>query len=231
VKILDSLLWYVVFILSVTVHEAAHAWAAKKGGDLTAYSGGQVSLNPLPHIKREPLGMVVLPIISSLLIGWPFGYASTPYDRSWAHDNPRKASWMAAAGPAANVLLLLFCTLAIKVGILLGIFVQPDSVGFLHIVDAGFEGRLTGVTVFVSMLFTLNLILAVLNLTPFPPFDGSGVVSLLLSNGAARKYRRVISNPAFGFVGLLLVWQLFGPLFRVVFVRVINILYWGSGYA
>ena len=53
--------WVIVFILSATFHEAAHAWAAKRGGDLTAYHGGQVSLDPIPHMRREPFGMVVLP--------------------------------------------------------------------------------------------------------------------------------------------------------------------------
>src|SRR2546422_6505961 len=71
--------WYLVFLFSTTFHEAAHAWVAQLGGDLTAYEGGQVSLDPRPHIRREPWGMVVLPLISVLMFGWPFGFASTPY--------------------------------------------------------------------------------------------------------------------------------------------------------
>jgi hypothetical protein len=78
VDIIYPITWYVIFILSATIHEAAHALAAKLGGDLTAYLGGQVSLNPVPHIKREPFGMVIFPLISAFLIGWPFGYAKTP---------------------------------------------------------------------------------------------------------------------------------------------------------
>jgi len=53
-----GIVWYLLFVISVTIHEAAHAWAAKRGGDLTAYEGGQVSLNPIPHMKRAPWGMV-----------------------------------------------------------------------------------------------------------------------------------------------------------------------------
>ena len=87
-----SFVWIIIFILSATIHEAAHAWAAKRGGDLTAYEGGQLSLNPLPHIKREPLGMIVFPLIYSFLLGWPFGYASAPYDLTWAQKYPRKAA-------------------------------------------------------------------------------------------------------------------------------------------
>ena len=63
----DAIIYYVVFLFSTTLHEAAHAWAAARGGDLTAYHGGQVSLSPIPHIRREPVGMVVLGAL--LLVG------------------------------------------------------------------------------------------------------------------------------------------------------------------
>jgi hypothetical protein len=59
-----------VFLFSTTLHEAAHAWAAKLGGDLTAYHGGRVTLDPRPHIRREPFGMVVLPLLSVVTSGW-----------------------------------------------------------------------------------------------------------------------------------------------------------------
>ena len=65
-----GLLYYVVFLFSTTFHEAAHAWAAMRGGDLTAYHGGQVSLDPRPHIRREPFGMLILPLVTTLTSGW-----------------------------------------------------------------------------------------------------------------------------------------------------------------
>ena len=229
-EILYGLAWYFVFVISVTFHEAAHAWAAKKGGDLTAYSGGQVSLNPWPHMKREPLGMVVIPLISAFLIGWPFGYAKTPFNPEWAHTYPRKAAWMSAAGPAANLLLFLLAVLIIKVGILAGIFAEPYSVNFHHMVDPAVGDNTNGLVIFISMLFSMNLILLVLNIIPLPPLDGSGMIALLLSDDAARKYKAVISNPAFAIIGLLLAWQAFTPLFEFIFVRVINIVYWGAGF-
>ena len=69
-----GLLWYVVFLLSTTCHEAAHALVAKWGGDMTASQGGQVSLNPIPHIRREPFGMVVIfPLLSYAVGGWMMG--------------------------------------------------------------------------------------------------------------------------------------------------------------
>jgi len=224
-----ALLWYIVFIISATVHEAAHAWAAKLGGDLTAYAGGQVSLNPWPHIKREIFGMVIIPIVTAFGVGWPIGYASTPYDPIWAYNHPRKAAWMAAAGPAANLLIVIICYLVIQAGVVSGIFLQPDLVNMRHIIDAG-DGGQSGITLFVSMLFTMNLILVVLNLIPFPPLDGSAIISLFLHDNAARSYRKVISNPMFGFVGLALAWFAFSPLFQWVFLGSINIIYCGSHY-
>ena len=93
---------YVVFLLSTTCHEAAHALVAKWGGDTTALEGGQVSLNPWPHIRREPFGMVLMPLIGiasgSGLIGW----ASAPYNPKWAIENPKHAARMSLAGPVAN---------------------------------------------------------------------------------------------------------------------------------
>lgn len=229
--ILFGLAWYFVFVISVTFHEAAHAWAAKKGGDLTAYSGGQVSLNPWPHIKRQPLGMVLIPLISVFLIGWPFGFASTPFNPTWAHNHPRKAAWMSAAGPAANLILFLFSVLIIKAGIWASIFAEPYSINFQHIVDPAVGDRINGFIVFISMLFSMNLILLVLNIIPLPPLDGSGMIALLLSEDATRKYQAVISNPAFSLIGLLLAWQVFTPLFEFIFLRVINIVYWGAGFS
>jgi Zn-dependent protease len=225
-----ALAWVIIFVISATFHEAAHSWAAKIGGDLTAYEGGQVSLDPIPHIRRQPFGMLLLPLISAFLVGWPFGFASAPYDPIWAHNHPRKAAWMAAAGPAANLLLVIVCALAILVGIAAGVFVEPMSVTFRQIVDSASGGAWTGVAIFLSMGFTLNLIMFVLNLIPLPPLDGSGVISLFLSESKARSYRAVIANPMFGFLGLLLVWQVISPLINIVFPTVMNVLYPGADF-
>ena len=76
-------IWYIVFLFSTTCHEGAHALVAKIGGDPTAFSGGQVSLNPWPHIRRSPFGLVVVPIISYIAMQWMIGWASAPYDPAW----------------------------------------------------------------------------------------------------------------------------------------------------
>ena len=138
--IADAVIYYVVFLFSTTLHEAAHAWAAARGGDLTAYHGGQVSLSPIPHIKREPVGMVVLPLISVLTTGWPFGYASAPFDRDWASRYPKRAGWMALAGPAANLLLVIIAAILVRIGVAAHVFFPPETVRFGEIagtVDGG----------------------------------------------------------------------------------------------
>src|SRR4051812_33822855 len=122
-----GLIWYVVFLFSTTCHEAAHAFVAKGEGDLTAFEGGQVTLNPSPHIKREPFGMLLFPIASFLMGGWMMGWASAPYDPAWSARYPHRAAKMALAGPAANFFLALLAGLAVHLGLLTGGFSAPSS--------------------------------------------------------------------------------------------------------
>src|SRR5689334_25113478 len=117
-----GLLWFVAFLFSTTVHEAMHALVAYRGGDATAYRGGQVSLSPLPHIRREPIGMLVVPLLTSLTQGWAMGWASAPYDPYWAERHPRRAALMAAAGPAGNLLVAAAALTLIKIGLMSGYF-------------------------------------------------------------------------------------------------------------
>src|SRR5437016_4781440 len=167
-----GVMWYVVFLLSLTCHEASHALAAKLGGDLTAFHGGQVSLDPLPHIRRERFGMVLLPILSYVTGGWMMGWASAPYDPDWQQRHPRRAAWMALAGPAANFTLALVAGIVVHAGILAGIFKPPESAGFARIVDAVAPGIAEGAAKFLSLLFSLNILLGTFNLLPVPPLDG-----------------------------------------------------------
>src|SRR5262249_33593568 len=100
---------YVPFLVSTTFHEASHALVAKLLGDRTAYLGGQVSLNPLPHIRREPVGMVVLPLVVLVMTSYTatMGFAHIPVDAYWAERNPKRAAMVSLAGPTANFLLAL----------------------------------------------------------------------------------------------------------------------------
>lgn len=231
----DAIAYLVVFLLSTTLHEAAHAWAAMRGGDLTAYRGGQVSLDPIPHIRREPFGMLVLPLLTAFTTGWPFGFASAPYDPAWAQRHPNRAALMALAGPAANLLLVLVSVVLLRAGMAAGIFQAPSSIRFGHIIATDAEGIWPAVALMIGAFFSVNLLLATLNLLPLPPLDGSGAIPLLLSPEAGNTYQQFIwRNPALGWVGILIAWRafdlIFNPVFNPVFVGAVNLLYPGLHY-
>lgn len=230
--LVNGLVFYVVFLYSTTLHEAAHAWAALRGGDPTAYLGGQVSLDPRSHIRREPIGMVVLPLISVLVSGWPLGFASAPYDPRWAERHPRRAAWMALAGPGANLLLVLCAGILVNAGVLAGVFYPPERVGFADVTaaTAGVESVWHSVGYLIGSVFALNLLLAVFNLLPLPPLDGSGALVLLLPDRLVPKYQRALwSTPELGLVGIFVAWQVFDFFFDPAFTIALNALYFAFG--
>ena len=218
-------LWYAAFLLSITCHEAAHAWAALLGGDDTAARGGQVTLDPVPHIRREPFGTIVMPLLSLFLTGWMIGWASAPFDPYWQQRHPRRAAWMALAGPSANLALALLAAILIHAGIAAGWLAPPAAIGFTRIVDPAGEGLIEGVAVFLSILFSQNLLLMAFNLIPVPPLDGATAVGVLLPERAALKFYGFMQQPGFGLLGLLLAWQVFGRIFSPFFYGAVRLLY------
>lgn len=233
-EIVDGLVLYVVFLLSTTVHEAAHAWAALRGGDRTAYEGGQVTLDPMPHIRREPIGMVVLPLISVAIMGWPLGYASAPYNVAWARRYPDRAAWMALAGPGSNLFLLLIAALVINVGVLAGVFYAPDTINFIDVTaaTAGSDSWWNAVAIVVGGFFSMNLLLMVFNLLPVPPLDGSAALVLLLPEKVVPRYQEALwGNPGLSLLGIFLAWQVFGFVFQPLFTMAISWLYPGVSYS
>ena len=225
-----GLAWYVVFLISLTAHEAAHALAALRLGDRTAYHGGQVTLDPVPHIRREPFGMVVVPIISYLLGGWMMGWASCPYDPLWAGRYPKRAALMGLAGPAANLVLVLFAAVCIHVGTIAGLFYAPERVGFTTVVASNYDGLANGLAILVSILFSLNLALFVFNLLPLPPLDGTGAMELVLKGDALNAYRQFTWHPSARVIGVIVAWTLFDVVFPPLHVIALNLLYPGAGY-
>jgi Zn-dependent protease len=223
-----GVIWYIVFLFSTTCHEGAHALVAKLGGDNTAFSGGQVTLNPLPHIRREPVGLVVVPIVSYFLAHWMIGWASAPYDPNWQERYPRRAAWMALAGPGANFALVILSAIAIRVGIAIGAFAMPDSVSFTHVVEPVGTGIAGFAATFLSIVFVLNLLLGTFNLLPVPPLDGSSVVTLLMPEETALKFMHWIRTGGFAMIGLLLAWYAFDRIFGFVFHLGLMALYPGS---
>ncbi len=214
-----ALLWYAAFVVSTTAHEASHALVAWLGGDPTAYRAGQVTLNPIPHMRREPIGMVVVPLLSVFSAGWCVGWASTPYDARWERAHPRRAAWMAAAGPATNLGIAAAALVLLRLGLALEIFTPPASVGPAQLVAAATPALELGGT-FLGILLVLNVILAAFNLIPFPPLDGASAITLVLPEDLALRYRELVRTGSFSLIGLFAAWFLFGevvpPLFRVV---------------
>ncbi len=223
--------WFAVFVFSTTLHEAAHAWAALRLGDPTAYSGGQVSLNPAPHIQREPFGMVIVPLISFFLMGgqWMIGWASAPYDPAWAQRYPKKSALMALAGPVSNLLLVVASGVAIRLGMALG-YLTPPTAGLRSFADlvapteaAGSQGLAT----VLSVAFVLNLVLFLFNLMPLPPMDGSAIVQLAMSREMSMRYQAFLAQPMWALVGLLLAWRVFPMVFLPIFQIAAGLLYLG----
>jgi Zn-dependent protease len=225
-----GLIWYIVFLFSTTCHEASHALVAKLGGDPTAFHGGQVTLNPLPHIQREPFGMVLVPILSFALGGWMIGWASAPYDPWWQERHPRRAALMSLAGPGANFALMLVAAISIRVGIALEVF-RPGFFSLTQIVEVADPAGATPVMRFavslLSVLFFENLLLGTFNLLPVPPLDGGTGVTILMSEKTALRFLGFTRDPTFQMAGLVASWWLFDKAFYPIFNFALNMLYIG----
>jgi len=223
--------WYIVFLFSTTCHEAAHALAAKLGGDPTAAYGGQATLNPLPHIRREPMGMVVIPLLSYLFAQWMMGWASAPYDPNWQRRHPHRAGWMALAGPGANFALMFLAGLAIRTGVAAGYFAPPARASFSQVTSLAASGSANFLATALSILFVLNLLLGTFNLLPVPPLDGSTAIALLMPERRALGYLDWLRSSSFRLLGLVMAMLLFARVFSFVFGLALNLLYPGAHYA
>ena len=210
--VVDAFIWYVAFLFSTTCHEASHALAAKLQGDETAARGGQVTLNPWPHIQREPWGMVVIPILSVILSKGSslFGWASAPFDPEWEWRHPRKSALMALAGPAANFSLMFLAALAFQVGRQHNWFSGDGGGEFAFQV--------------VIVMFSLNLLLGLFNLVPVPPLDGSSAIMVFMKESTARRYLDWLRGGSYGLIGLLAAALLFQKIYPPIEQIVADIL-------
>jgi len=159
-------------LLAITLHEAAHAYAAKYFGDLTAYQQGRMSLNPIRHI--DPFGTILIPALL-FFVGSPFifGYAKpVPVDFGRLRKPKRDMAWVALAGPAAN-LLMAFLWLVLSV-ILHRVHIEGEYL--LRVAAAG---------------VTTNLVLFAFNLFPLPPLDGGRIVVSLLPYRLAYSFSQI----------------------------------------
>lgn len=216
--------WYVATLLSMTVHEAAHAIVGVKSGDETARD--QVTLDPSPHIRQEPVGTMLVPIVSYVLFkgSWMIGYASAPYDPVWAGRFPKRAAIMAAAGPISNFLLAAVAGGLIAYGLSTGHFV-PSGARLAELIVSP-DGP-TLLTTSLSVLFSINILLGTFNLIPLPPLDGHAIVPLVLSKRATRKYFEFFRAPGSVIFGLAISFALFsrvaGPVLYGAFAILVDI--------
>jgi len=180
------ILWAIPVVFAITVHEVAHGWVANYLGDPTAKSLGRLTLNPIKHI--DPIGTVVLPLILVYLGGFIFGWAK-PVPVTWQNlRSPRRdMAIVAAAGPVANLIMMILWAVLAKV--LLTIDQTPGPL-------------LQFVLVMCSIGIIINIILMVLNLLPLLPLDGGRVVTSLLPPRLAVLYSRL---EPFGLIVILVL--------------------------
>ncbi|HEY0844339.1 MAG TPA: site-2 protease family protein [Noviherbaspirillum sp.] len=159
-------------IFAITLHEAAHAYAARYFGDSTAYMQGRMSLNPIKHV--DPFGTVILPLILALIPGAiVFGYAKpVPIDYGNLKKPKRDMAWVALAGPAANLVMAAFWLVFFQALRTSGV----DEPFFFKVAQAG--------------VFT-NLVIFAFNLFPMPPLDGGRVLTSMLPHRYAYKFAQI----------------------------------------
>jgi Zn-dependent protease len=190
--LISTLIGFGIVLVSLTIHEASHAWTADRLGDPTARLLGRVSLNPLVHI--DPIGTVLLPLVAAIshlpIIGWA---KPVPVNISRLRHHRRDFMIVAAAGPISNILQAIVA-----------------AVLFRAVMTSGSEpGLLAGILVEAVQI---NLLLAFFNLVPIPPLDGGNVLAGLLPDSAAAVFDAI--RP-YGFI-LLYALMLSGLLSRLI---------------
>ena len=194
-----TLISIIILIFSVILHEVAHGYMANWLGDPTARLAGRLSLNPVKHI--DPVGSIIVPLITSLG-GFTFGWAKpVPYNPYNLKDRRTGELLVALAGPASNLLI----------AIIFGTILRFVAVG------AASPATIAAVTV-VSYIVLINIVLAIFNLIPLPPLDGSKILFFFFKDQYGRA-RMTLERYSYVFVLVVVffLWQIISPIIPWVF--------------
>jgi Zn-dependent protease len=178
-------------LFAITLHEAAHAYAARYLGDSTAYVQGRMSINPLKHI--DPFGTIIIPILLYIATGgsFLFGYAKpVPIDYGNLRKPKRDMAWVALAGPASNFVMALLWMIF---GILL-VAAGVEEIFFIRMAEAG---------------VLTNLVMFAFNLFPIPPLDGGRILTSMLPHRYAYKFAQIEPYGFFIVMGLVMLKVLY----------------------
>jgi len=209
---LDSLYILPILLFSIVVHEVAHGWVALHLGDTTARDAGRLTFNPIPHI--DPIGSIAIPLLSfisagSVFIAWAKPVPVNPANfRNFHRDD----ILVSIAGPFSNLLMACCCAIFYIISV--------HILGSMTLAEGDLQRE---VATFVIRMFaagiTLNIFLAIFNLIPVPPLDGSHVLSAFLPEKIGEQFRQI------GFFGILIVIMLMriGPFQHAVFSIVLTL--------
>ncbi len=209
-SIINGIISLFVVLFAITIHEASHGWAALKKGDPTAFHMGRITLNPIRHI--DPVGTILLPLILIVMGAPPFGWAKpVPVNPLNLKDPRRDNLIISIAGPLSNI------SVAVVAFVILKLMMNLDP-GLVY-GRGGFSSLLSPVIQILYLTVVINIILAIFNMIPIPPLDGSGVVMGLISEEAAQKYEQI--RPYGFFILILLIMtgfigRILGGVLRIV---------------
>jgi Zn-dependent protease len=228
VPIGDLILWFVVFLFSLSFHEAAHAWTSERFGDDTGRLQGRISLNPMAHI--DPVGTILFPLLGFLRIGgfFFFGWAK-PVETNplrWRNKDLANIS-VSAAGPISNTILAIIAFVTLKMMLVTGNYESGGmSRGPFDLVTPvqGMPDWMLPVGTMVSALLLTNISLALFNLIPIPPLDGSHILYTLLPDSMKEAYSH-LSQYGFLLLIALSAMGVFGAIIRPVMGLVFSLLY------